>query len=239
MRAFICVYRHPEPGKERKKVEKQISHVEYLGLYLQEYFQPDNFYDWGDDPSFFISKQIFGDYNHVTWGVCRRNVRVQLKEGDVVIFFCGKQTERIWNYYFIGYGTVERCLRDRKEIWFDNELLPYKKFYNMLTDANEQHYEPFGAPHKDWGNRIKAPYIFFNSSVEYTNFKLDNPLHVAYCEPKVSMIETWINNDSALSLRKCLFEKYFKTNRNLRINNIQRAHTHIARHDLRLKNCKI
>lgn len=89
MKAFICVYRHLYRNKNSKAIKQQIEQVEYFQSYIEEYSLENNFYDWGDDPSFFMSKQLFGDYKHVTWGVCRRNVRIQLSEGDVVIFFCG------------------------------------------------------------------------------------------------------------------------------------------------------
>ncbi len=122
----------------------------------------NNFYDWGDDPSFFMSKQLFGNFNHVTWGVCRRNVRIQLSEGDVVIFFCGKADKRFWNYYFIGYGTVQCALANRQQIWTEEAYKSYRKYYNVLVNINGNHYEPFGEPHDDWKKRIQASYIIFN-----------------------------------------------------------------------------
>jgi hypothetical protein len=164
-------------------------------------------------------------------GVCRRNVRIQLSAGDVVIFFSGKLNQGFWNYYFIGFGTVQLALLDRKTIWNKDMFSLYRKFFNILIDSNGEHFEPFGEPHNDWKKRIEAPYIFFNPSNEYTNFNLVNPLHVAFCDPKENLIETWLENDLSIYLKECLFIKHFKTHRNLRINNVQRAHVHIAKHD--------
>ena len=60
------------------------------------------FYDWGDDPAFFAAEEFLGDVNPASCGVCRRDVREQLRNGDFVIFFCAKALEdRTWEYYYI------------------------------------------------------------------------------------------------------------------------------------------
>jgi hypothetical protein len=68
MKAFICVYRHPYRDKNSKAIQRQVIRVEYFQSYIKEYSLDNNFYDWGDDPSFFMSTEVFGDYNHATWG---------------------------------------------------------------------------------------------------------------------------------------------------------------------------
>lgn len=130
---------------------------------------------------------------------------------------------------------MQLALLDRKTIWNENVFLDHRKFYNILIDNNAEHFEPFGEPHNDWKKRIEAPYIFFNPLKEYTDFNLDNPLHVAFCNPKENLIKTWAKSNLATYLKECLFRKHFKTSRNLRINNVQRAHVHVAKHDFKIE----
>ena len=35
----------------------------------------ENFWDWGDDPSFFAAEHRLGDVRRASWGVCRADVR--------------------------------------------------------------------------------------------------------------------------------------------------------------------
>jgi hypothetical protein len=56
----------------------------YIATYLRESPDDEWPFDHGDDPSFRSSQRLRG---RVTWGVCRQNVRNQLRPGDVVVFF--------------------------------------------------------------------------------------------------------------------------------------------------------
>ena len=122
MNIFICVYRHPNPGRELDVVIKASQKDASLNKFLSEYNKPNNYYDWGDDPSFFKAKEVFNNYNHATWGVCRRDVRCQLKAGDLVVYFCGRQEKNEWNYFFVGFGTVKSALFTRNDIWTKKSL---------------------------------------------------------------------------------------------------------------------
>lgn len=234
MNAFICVYRHINPpGKERLAVEKNATQDLILKKHLNNYRQPNNYYDWGDDPSFFAAKEMLNDEKLATWGVCRRDVRIQLTKGDLVIFICTRQEVNHWDYFYIGFGTVSETLTDRTKIWKEEKYHIYRHFYNLLIDANNNWHEPFGCEHRDWKRRVQAPYIFFETSVGLTDFNISNPLHIATCIAKESRIEQWHSEKKVLvkQLEESLLIKHFKTKRKLRINNPQIAHRHISRHD--------
>src|SRR5580704_9951883 len=63
-------------------------------------------YDYGDDPSFFCRRYLQGA---LTWGVCRADVRNQVKSGDVVVFFSfTKIEEHDVEYRLSAIATVER-----------------------------------------------------------------------------------------------------------------------------------
>jgi hypothetical protein len=196
--------------------------------FVKEYFKPGNIYDWGDDPAFFMATKEFSNANFATWGVCRPEVRSQLKQGDLVIFFCGRQEiSREWNYYFIGFGTVQKTLRERENIWLSDTYKKYRSFYNLLI-RNGQQFEPFGKLHTDWEKRSLSPYVFFETKEPFTSFNISSPLKVATCIPKESLLERWDSDNSRVKeLENILFKKYTQSTRRLRINNPQRAHVHI------------
>ncbi len=72
-------------------------------------------YDNGDDPSFRAMRK-FG--RQLTWGVCRQDVRNEISEGDVAVFFsfrkCGKYGEA--EYRFCCVATVQRKV-SQADIW--------------------------------------------------------------------------------------------------------------------------
>src|SRR6185436_10728065 len=100
----------------------------WLNRFLEEYRSPSSYLDWGDDPAFFCARHHFGDVRSASWGVCRRDVRASLYEGDFVAFFCARQSDtqtRHWDYYYIGVGTVSRRC-SRADIWTDEQLVSYR-----------------------------------------------------------------------------------------------------------------
>ncbi|MGN6163302.1 MAG: hypothetical protein ACTHOF_02075 [Flavisolibacter sp.] len=229
MKVFICVYRHTIKPSYQKQVLEIAKSEPLVNKFVYDYFQQGNVYDWGDDPAFFMANQEFNDPNLATWGVCRPEVRNQLEVGDLVIFFCGKQdVSREWAYYFIGFGTVKQTLTNREDIWQNDLYKRYRGFFNILVKDGQQ-FEPFGKMHTDWLKRAQSPYVFFEEGEPFTSFNITNPLKVATCIPKESLLEKWysLSNSKVQQLENVLFNKYFQTNRRLRINNPQRAHVHI------------
>jgi hypothetical protein len=131
MNAYAYVYKQRAPSKGAlKRTHAAALQNPLLTTFLEDYTH--SYYDWGDDPSFFASRHILGDVRMATWGVCRRDVRAAIREGDFVVFFCGRKDERIWRYYFVGVGTV-KTLVDRHVIWSDSAYSPYRTFFNVLA----------------------------------------------------------------------------------------------------------
>ncbi len=235
MKAFICVYRHliPNNADIKRTIEIADKKKPAVHMFLAAYNKDSCFYDWGDDPAFFSAKEYFGDWQHATWGICRRDVRCQLSKGDLVIYFCGKQQStnlKIWDYYFIGFGTVADLVF-REQIWRDNRYAIYREFLNVLAKPENGglvQYEFFGKGHQDWDKRITAPYVIFDQ--QNTDFNLDNPLRVA-TKSENSPIESWNsgNNELAKWLEKSLFIDFGITRR-LRTQSEQHAHRHIPIH---------
>ena len=187
MKCYVCVYRQPVlKGRKWQRSWDEAGKKRGLRKYLELYklgSEQDGdecYYDWGDDPSFFAAEEFLGNVNRASWGVCRRNVREKLNKGDFVIFFCAKARDgRIWEYYYIGLGTVSESI-DRSLIWSSSKYKPYRDFFNLLVDSKGCQREFIYDKHnKDWWNRAHAPYIIFNTHRNRTHFNLVNPLHVA------------------------------------------------------------
>jgi hypothetical protein len=235
MKAFICVYRQPIVGpKIRQQVEIAAMNQPLLQTFLNRYGQPDCFYDWGDDPAFFAATELFGDPCYASWGVCRPNVRRQLTTGDLVIFFCGRQSPSsagLWEYFYLGYGTVREAM-ERRRIWEDEVYHVYRSFFNLLVnypDGVETHYEPFGEPHADWQKRSQSPYVIFESGRQWTCFNTIDPLKVANYDSREGSFETWLADPLVKSLQARLFFNG-RVDRNLRTKSRYRPHNHIALH---------
>lgn len=231
MNAYVCVYRHLIPGRRGwHRTESAATSNPTLRRFLDVYDDQNCFYDWGDDPGFFAASELFGDVRNATWGVCRRDVRKLLGAGDYVVFFCAKQVgKRVWDYYYIGVGTVTLGLT-RQTIWLDDQYAKYRDFFNILArlSANgelEQH-ETFHAYHGDWEKRCKAPYWLF--AREQSQFNLVNPLHVATYTGTRGAVETWhaSQNRQVARLEAILFPQSSSTRR-LRTSHIQHSHRHI------------
>jgi len=116
-------------------------------------------YDAGDDPSFFSMRFTGGA---LTWGICRPDLRNKLKPGDTVIFFAFKFRPGGLDYYFCGYNTVSRLVR-QSDVWEHDGLSCYRQYLNLLISrqgTSYQWHEPHrvGAPksalHRDWLWRI-------------------------------------------------------------------------------------
>ncbi len=114
-------------------------------------------YDNGDDPSFYVERHG----GRLTWGVCRPNVRSQLKVGDIAVFFSFTTVEpdsRYVLYRLSAVATVEAKLDHRAP--FSDPRLKGSEYINTLirpegfwwkydeTDRREQ------ARHGDWFWRI-------------------------------------------------------------------------------------
>lgn len=226
---FICVYRHIDPSKKRiKDLIEASNRTPLLQEFHDTYFDDNNFYDWGDDPSFFAAKKYLGDEKFATWGVCRTNVRRQLTKGDMIIFICGKQKKKNWDYYYIGYGTVSLNLKKRLDIWQNDKYKIQRNFYNLLIDNDNNQFEPFSGDHDHYLRRAEAGYIFFEGSPILTNFNFVNPLHIAFCDSEQCPIEEWsLEIKFVRDLKNLILGKYNSKGRSLRSSNIQRSHPHI------------
>lgn len=233
MRAYVCVYRSPVPKTSHlRKTHKVAEQNEALGHFLEKYQQPACFYDWGDDPSFFAARHFLGDVRKAGWGVCRRDVRLNLGIGDLIVFFCAQQQRNqleLWNYNYIGFGTVGRIVRDRGTIWHKPELRPYRKFFNLLVDSSGIQMETFFPHHQDWMRRGEASYIIFSVQDGLTHFNLLNPLLVAAYHNGDPVPEVWRSKKSKKvdHLRGLLFNNFGVTDRCLRTSARGNAHPHI------------
>jgi hypothetical protein len=205
MQVFACVYRHREPKpREWARTSEAARSDPLLRRFLDGY--PEHFYDWGDDPGFFAAEQRFGDVRRASWGVCRSDVRRRLEVRDAVVFFCGKQRACQWTYHFVGVGVVARTL-DRKDLWKEPELAPYRRFYNLLVQPTPGGFiqrERFHRWHKDWERRAAAPYVLFDPDA--SAFNLVDPHEVARFDGR-SLPERWREDQRTRALEELLFRE--------------------------------
>jgi hypothetical protein len=88
MKAYACVYRQRRPTlAEMRRTREAAARDPLLRDFLDAYARGASYLDWGDDPAFFSAKQRLGDVRAASWGVCRRDVRAALCQGDFVAFF--------------------------------------------------------------------------------------------------------------------------------------------------------
>jgi hypothetical protein len=111
----------------------------------------------GDDPSFFAS---FYNHGPVTWGVCRPDVRCNIKVGDWVAFFSAEhpyESLAATHYRFVGAYCVHGKLAHTSLF---APGLPFGNYLNLLVrplGAGWEHYEPglrTSQWHEDWLWRI-------------------------------------------------------------------------------------
>ena len=204
MKAYVCVYRKLRPQeKDRRATELEAANDHLLGKFLETY--QEGFFDWGDDPSFFAAKHQLNDIRQATWGVCRRDVRSSLDVGDVIIFFCAREnTDKTWDYYFIGLGTVGEIVSDRSNLWNKPQYAKFRKFYNLLIDCNGNQHERFHPYHyRDWVERSEAPYVFFDPARSI--FNSDTPHRVATWDRSTNK-ELWHSDTKSQMIEKLIFK---------------------------------
>jgi hypothetical protein len=88
---YVAVYRRAIPSRAEWEATLHAGQTNLeLGRFLGSYLDANSYFDWGDDPSFFSAIAAFGDARLASWGVCRPDVREDLRIGDVVAFFVAK-----------------------------------------------------------------------------------------------------------------------------------------------------
>ena len=188
--------------KERRQTEEAAKRDPLLRSFLEIYDR--SYYDRGDDPSFFAAQNRLGDVRKASWGVCRRDVRNALTKGDLVVFFCGSQHERVWCYYFVGFGTVGDLVR-REAQWTNPRHAPYRRFYNVLAKVEGGRMfqsETFHHYHDDWKRRAEAPYVLFDP--KRSAFNLTSPHEVAIWNG-AAVPEKWARDDRSKGIERLLF----------------------------------
>jgi hypothetical protein len=229
MKAYLCVYRHPVPSKRsRILTEEAADSNPFLRKFIDQYFEANSLYDWGDDPSFFGATELLRDPRRATWGVCRPDVRESLSPGDFVVFVCGRQSEtnaRVWDYFFSGVATLKQFLT-REEIWTETRYSPYRQFLNVLARPNQdgtlQQYEFVHKFHNDWLRRSEAPYWVFD--IDDSLFNFENALHLATYHGQRGVIEKWHESTPRVPEVRALLLEGAKTTRGLRSINAQIPH---------------
>lgn len=196
-RAYLCVYRQVIPSRETLLVDAMISAAKHEDLsILLPLYETGSAYDWGDDPSFFSAEFTQGNASHAGWGICRPNVRARLDRGDLVVFFCARRANEgaVTEYLFVGFGIIGEKVADRRRIWTEPRLAPYRNHLNVLVryDAAgvEERYERFEPGHPlDWDRRARSPYLIFDPAL--SRFNAAAPLVVAIAAPGEKR-ETWL-----------------------------------------------
>jgi hypothetical protein len=236
---YIIVYNHPSLDDLKVTTVENYKTSEFLNEYKNWH------YDVGDDPAFFCAKK----YNsNVTWGICRPDVRNNIKTDDVVVFFCfnGEQSK----YYFVGFATVKQIIR-QTDIWSNNDFSVFQEYFNLLIrkmNKKWEHFEPLfnkKGLHKNWLSRLGARcpkdsftiknsalltefsinenYVIFNSEDKYQRI-LNHPIHVANWE-KGKKKEVWGTDTNCNVIYNYIFSK--TTRVSLRIHERNSAHRHI------------
>jgi len=230
MRAYVCVYRHTAPSpKARRQTDEAAATHPLLQRYLERYDAPGSVLDWGDDPAFFAASELLGDVQQATWGVCRRDVRASLSTGDFVVFICGRQDGRLWEYFYVGVATLSQPLT-REQIWSDDRYEVYRHFFNVLARSDQdglKQYEHIYKYHEDWLKRCSGPYWLFDP--DGTRFDLRNPLHIATYQGETGQIERWRDADERAYELRSLLLRGAKSTRGLRTTHPQRPHPKLNR----------
>lgn len=129
-----------------------------IAVFRRAVSQQDWPYDGGDDPSFYAMRQFGGQ---LSWGVCRQDVRNNLRPNDIVVFFSFRKFEDTGDseYRLCALATVERKV-SQMELWQEKNLRLYRKYFNLLIRPSRsvrggwEHFEPTSQVHDDWLWRI-------------------------------------------------------------------------------------
>jgi hypothetical protein len=236
---YIIVYNHPS----LEDLKKTTIENDKTNVFLKEY---NNWhYDVGDDPAFFCANRY---KSNVTWGICRPDVRNNIKANDVVVFFCFNCEQG--KYYFVGFSTVKQKIK-QTDIWSNDVFSIYQKYYNLLIRKMYKkwgHFEPLfkkKGQHKNWYSRLGAlhpkdsfmvkddsfltefiindNYVIFYSEDKYQRI-LKHPIHVANWE-KGRKKEVWENETNCDAIYNFIFAN--TSRKSIRIHERNSAHRHI------------
>ena len=103
-----------------------------FAAYLDAVKREEWLYDTGDDPAFYSFRRLASEGGSLSWGICRPDVRKRLEPGDAVAFFGFRNHGPGVEYYFSGYATVWRKVR-QTDIWRDPVLAVYRRYLNLLV----------------------------------------------------------------------------------------------------------
>ena len=128
---YLAPY-HSNLHKERIEASANASDVlrAYVSAIKEENAWP---FDTGDDPSFFSS--WYFDAN-LTWGVCRGDLRNEIVEDCVVVFFAFTDFEDRTQYRLSAFATVDASVK-QTDIFENEELLTYREYLNLLTSPGD------------------------------------------------------------------------------------------------------
>jgi len=236
MKAFVCVYQHPNPDNRDWAETYEVAREDaLLRKFLDQYYDAACFYDWGDDPSLFCARYKLGDARAASWGVCRPDVRRQLRTGDFVVWFCAKAdraNSQQLTYAFVGCSTVLRAIT-RFDLWLGASNSRYRSFYNVLASVHSgklQQNETFREFHDNWEHRASVAYILFDPDPARSGVSPESPLLVADRAPGTKH-EVWRSNFDAevAELERLPFVEN-GIQRRLRTTNPRIPHRQIALH---------
>jgi hypothetical protein len=228
----VAVYRRTIPDR-REWQRTLVAAVKnpLLALFMGQYLTPDRYYDWGDDPSFFGACETLQDPRLASWGVCRPDLRDDLRRGDVVAFFIFKPeftmvgnapvASRNATYYFVGCGTVDRLVT-RDQVWTEDSLAPYRGFFNIVArpdPSGELHNVEVFPPHADWRRRVSVPMALFDPSL--SAFDLRTPHLVSRYDPESGPPDVWYDDPISQEIERLLFGR---TRRRLRTSATMHQH---------------
>ncbi|MGH9773865.1 MAG: hypothetical protein ACRD50_02840 [Candidatus Acidiferrales bacterium] len=118
-------------------------------------------YDNGDDPSFYAMRKFGGQ---LSWGVCRQDVRNNIRPDDIVVFFSFRKFEETGDseYRLCALASVDRKV-SQIDLWKVKNLRIYANYFNLLIKPSKsardgwEHFEPAlegSRVHRDWLWRI-------------------------------------------------------------------------------------
>lgn len=101
--------------------------------------------DLGDDPSF-LSYSLYRDRGgHLTWGICRPNVRKNLASEDTIIFIAYSSVKGYATYKLSAIAVVD-SIKSHWEISGDDSSI-FRSYANLMLQKNS---EDGDYEHKEW-----------------------------------------------------------------------------------------